>query len=98
MTVTDKAQQLSEYWELLFPGAAAPSTRDWALWLLEHDEKFIRQAMRMMATRYKPTKRPDHIEHLPKIVGGIVVRLEKEAATKTAATPVTAGDENRGNR
>jgi hypothetical protein len=101
MTVIDTVANLSEYWQLLFPGAVSPTPREWAQWLLEHDESVIRKAMLKLSARYNP-KQADHIQNLPNFVRGTVVRFEKEAAeAKKAAAPVeTEGDadESRFNR
>jgi hypothetical protein len=99
-TVTDKISQLTEYWELLFPGAVLPTPKDWAMLLLEFDEALIRQGMLKMAARYKPSRK-DHVQHLQNFVRGTIVRLKAESETAKAAAQVSTTakpDENRWNR
>lgn len=94
---------------MIFPEAPVPDNKQWALWLLAHDEDEVRTALSVLAMRVITGKRQVASEDLPKFVMGILIRNQQQgrgahANTKCAplraiTVPVTTEpDDNIGNR
>jgi hypothetical protein len=71
---------------MIFPDAPVPDNKQWALWLLAHDEDEVRNALSVLATRVITGKRQIASEDLHKFVLGILIRTRGKADEKTSTS------------
>jgi hypothetical protein len=104
MNLAETVLRLREHWTMIFPDAPMPDNKQWALWLLAHDEDEVRTALSVLAMRVITGQRQVASEDLPKFVMGILIRnrnnrkKETQATATHVAVPVTDLEDNRGNR
>jgi hypothetical protein len=83
--ITDTITTLSKYWELLFPVCPLPTPRQWAVWLINHDEITVRKALGRLSQKHD-LERKSFVD-LPKFVSGICIRIDQERAAEAAEAP-----------
>lgn len=106
MNLAETVSRLREHWTMIFPDAPMPDNKQWALWLLAHDEAQVRQALSVLAIRASDGKRQIENEDLHRFVMGILIRNQQHQGrgshmnAKVAPLIVTAepDDDNVGNR
>lgn len=111
MNLAETVLRLREHWTMIFPDAPMPDNKQWALWLLAHDEDEVRTALSVLAMRVITGQRQVASEDLPKFVMGILIRNHNRSAGKldphiqakavrvtAPVTPTEPDDDNVGNR
>ena len=70
--------ELKETWSLLFPEVMIPPDQQWALWLMLHDAKVVREGIAQLATKYNKLGSNMDADYRVKFASAVMNRLSRE--------------------
>ena len=74
-------EDLKMVWAVLFPEAPAPADRQWARWLLVHDQQTVREGMAALTKKFEKLQRRMDPDFMIKYMSSVTNRITRERAS-----------------